>query len=175
MNKVKKFFEQSKKISFLEDLEESQPFYDLAYEIYTHQSQIQHLRLYILSSRIVNDRVKHKETNRSDELSISYQLWDMSRLHRLTTSTDKKEDIEIDFEALYDQPVYGLPAHLDTKDYQSYLVVLPGELLANIYDEYGSRLLEQNVRTFLQARGNVRATFPQGCYQKVSAHMFSCV
>ena len=39
------------------------------------------------------------------------------------------------------------------KDYESYLVVVPGIVLAQIYDKYGQKLLEQNVRTFLQLRG----------------------
>src|SRR5699024_11610877 len=32
---------------------------------------------------------------------------------------------------------------------------MPGDYLADLYEEYSARLLEQNVRTFLQARGNV--------------------
>ena len=35
------------------------------------------------------------------------------------------------------------------------LFALPCDVLANIYDEYKAQLLEQNVRTFLQARGEV--------------------
>jgi AIPR protein len=37
----------------------------------------------------------------------------------------------------------------------AYLSVVPAVQLAAIYDRWGSRLLEQNVRSFLQARGNV--------------------
>ena len=48
-----------------------------------------------------------------------------------------------------------LPAHMEHADYESYLAVLPGSQLAKIYDRWGARLLEQNVRVFLQARGNV--------------------
>ena len=32
---------------------------------------------------------------------------------------------------------------------------MPGELVSELYDRFGERLLEQNVRTFLQFRGNV--------------------
>ena len=32
---------------------------------------------------------------------------------------------------------------------------MPGSVLADIYDRWGARLLEQNVRVFLQARGKV--------------------
>ena len=37
----------------------------------------------------------------------------------------------------------------------SYLFVLPGNVLADLYEEHGERLLEQNVRTFLQFRGKI--------------------
>jgi len=40
-------------------------------------------------------------------------------------------------------------------DYSAYVAIIPGEILCKIYAEYGSRLLERNVRSFLQAKGNV--------------------
>ena len=40
-------------------------------------------------------------------------------------------------------------------DTESMLLAVPGQLLFGIYEQYGARLLEQNVRTYLQARGNV--------------------
>ena len=48
-----------------------------------------------------------------------------------------------------------LPAQQSEADHESYLAVIPGEVLAEIYDRWGARLLEQNVRVFLQARGKV--------------------
>jgi len=48
-----------------------------------------------------------------------------------------------------------LPAAEGSGDYEAYLTVLPGETLADIYIQHGSRLLEGNVRTFLGRRGNV--------------------
>jgi hypothetical protein len=38
---------------------------------------------------------------------------------------------------------------------KSYLLVMPGRVVAELYKNYGERLLEQNVRTFLQFRGNI--------------------
>ena len=43
----------------------------------------------------------------------------------------------------------------ESAQYEAYLTVFPGRQLARIYDRWSSRLLEQNVRVFLQARGNV--------------------
>ena len=40
-------------------------------------------------------------------------------------------------------------------DYQCVFTVLPGQLLAEMYDRYGAKLLQRNVRSFLQLRGKV--------------------
>lgn len=39
--------------------------------------------------------------------------------------------------------------------YTSYLAVINGKLLADMYIKYGSRLLEGNVRSFLSVRGKI--------------------
>ena len=52
-------------------------------------------------------------------------------------------------------PLLVLTAQMQQADYESYLAVFPGRQLARIYDRWGARLLEQNVRVFLQARGKV--------------------
>ena len=52
----------------------------------------------------------------------------------------------------------GLPcieAGADTDQYAAYLCVVPARALAEMYEEYGSRLLEGNVRSFLAIRGKV--------------------
>src|SRR5690606_10761122 len=41
------------------------------------------------------------------------------------------------------------------EDYDAYLSIIPGKLLSDIYWEYGSRLLEGNVRAFLSIKGKV--------------------
>ena len=41
------------------------------------------------------------------------------------------------------------------KEYETYLVILPGELIYQLYEEFGARLFEFNVRSFLQAKGKV--------------------
>ena len=39
--------------------------------------------------------------------------------------------------------------------YESYLVSVPGGWLSRVYEDFSTKLLEQNVRTYLRARGNV--------------------
>ena len=66
-----------------------------------------------------------------------------------------QEDIYIDFTEFEEGGLEFLPAFIKDSSCKSYLLVFPGKLIADIYDKYGDRLLEQNVRTFLQFRGGV--------------------
>ena len=80
-------------------------------------------------------------------------MWDLGRLFRFATEGDRPEEIIVDLAKDFGGPVPALPAYMDDASYSGYLMVLPGETLAEIYDRWGTRLLEQNVRVFLQARG----------------------
>jgi hypothetical protein len=81
------------------------------------------------------------------------QIWDINRLFRVCGSTTGRRIIEIDFK---DNSQYGIPcleaSGAETEDFKSYLCIIPGTLLADIYDKYGSSLLEGNVRSFLSTK-----------------------
>ena len=50
---------------------------------------------------------------------------------------------------------HGLQADNTQEGYRAFLTLIPGHMLRSIYSDFGSRLLERNVRSFLQARGKV--------------------
>jgi len=153
--RIENFFAKSFDKKYYSKLEESTSVYDLAYYIHKNKTNISTVKYYIISNKILSDRVESIDPKLNNTTSFSYQIWDISRLFRMDTSNQKKEDIFIDFDEMLEEPIYCLPAHLHTEDYKSYLLVMPGTLLAMLYHKYGARLLEQNVRTFLQARGKV--------------------
>lgn len=153
--RIESFFAKSFEKSYYTKLEESTPVYDLSLLINKNKENISTVKYYLLSNKILSDRVDTIAPKENSTTLFSYHIWDISRLFRMDSSNQKKEDIFIDFENITDNPLYCLPAHLNTKEYQSYLLVMPGTLLASLYAKYGARLLEQNVRTFLQARGKV--------------------
>ena len=64
----------------------------------------------------------------------------------------KREPIDIDFQS-DDFEIYEVPyLHQKTgRDLDYYLSIFPGDLLADLYDFYNTRLLENNVRVFLSA------------------------
>ena len=65
-----------------------------------------------------------------------------------------RETIEIDFEEKFKMLIPCIENSSSDK-YSVYLAILNGEILASLYDEFRDRLLEKNVRSFLQVKGNV--------------------
>lgn len=82
-------------------------------------------------------------------------LWDMNRLYRLTMSGRPYDSIEVNFVEKFGNGVKCLQMPAISDEYRGYLAIMPGDVLAKLYDEYGARLMELNVRSFLQQRGKV--------------------
>ncbi len=153
--RVANFFEASLMKNLAADLEVTSPEYGLARQIADRKSLIRRLNLILVSERTLSDRIQALPDSETAGVPTSYHIWDISRLHRQRSSRSHKEALDLDFETMFGTGISCLPAHLGTDAYQSYLVVMPGTILSTIYEKFGARLLEQNVRTFLQARAKV--------------------
>lgn len=149
------FLEASKEKELHRGLEETSPEYGLARDIADRNSQIRQARFLLFSERTLSERLQALEDDSVAGVPISYHVWDVSRLHRQQSSRGHKEALDLDLVDMFGDGVSCLRAHFGRDAYPSYLIVIPGEILSRLYDKYGSRLLEQNVRTFLQARGKV--------------------
>lgn len=149
------FFEASINKGLADKLEVTSPGYGLARQIFDRKDTIRHLNLILFSERILSEKIQGIPDIELAGITATHHIWDISRLHRQRSSRSHKEPLDLDFEQMFGRGIACLPAHLGTDAYQSYLMVMPAEILATLYEKFGSRLLEQNVRTFLQARGNV--------------------
>lgn len=136
-----------------DELEESSAAFDAALEIHALRSEIQQLRIIIVTDAVLR---KPPEPPPVDGVSVTVDVWDIDRLHRLSTSGRRQEAIRVDLEFDLGTAWPCLEASQATvDDYAVYLALIPGRDLAQIYDRFGPRLLELNVRSFLQARGKV--------------------
>lgn len=147
------FFSAALSKELYRSLEETSEVYAIARAISERGTELGRIRLFVISERQLSERYEAIDIGQFDgQVPVSLQIWDIGRLHRLRTSRGQKEPIEIDFNTLLGAPLPCLPAHLRDASYRSYLVAMPGALIADLYARYGTRLLEQNVRAFLQAR-----------------------
>lgn len=114
--------------------------------------------LYVLTNRnaeggLKQYRLKHEKIR---GLPVDLQVWDIERIYKIVTSSQGRQAIDIDFTSY---GIEGLPCiearGMDRNNFRSYLCIIPGRVLADIYDDYGTRLLEGNVRSFLSTKGAV--------------------
>lgn len=95
------------------------------------------------------------EPEHREGVSIDTYLWDIDRLYSQMTSGKEREEILIDFENHHGCAVPALECDAPKVGYKCYVGFLSGKVLAEMYARHSSRLIEQNVRMFLQAKGKV--------------------
>jgi hypothetical protein len=153
--RVASFFEACVRKDLAKELEVTSPEHGLARQIVDRVRGIRRLRLILVSERTLSDRLQSLPDGEVCGVPASYHIWDISRLLRQHNARGHKEALDLSFVDLFGAGIPCLPAHLGSGAYQSFLIVMPAEILATLYEKYGGQLLEQNVRCFLQARGKV--------------------
>lgn len=152
------FFENALK-GFFRGTEQSAIYTQAAIDIVKNIESIDKIHLFIISTNRISERVKDLILQpfiyHGKVFKVKLDVVDFDRIYKTRAESFEKEDIVIISE---DYGVKGIPcikADLGTTEYDSYLAVVPGEFLADIYDNYSSQLLESNVRSFLSFRGGI--------------------
>ena len=153
--RVERFFRNSLKPEFVNSLEETSPAFEVAYTVHSNAENIQRVRCVLLSNAHLVARKKSIEARELEGRQCTFNLLDFSRYAEILEARNGSEPIEIDISEVHGTSLPCLEAHTGGASYRSYLAVIPGALLSELYGLYGARLLEQNVRTFLQARTKV--------------------
>ncbi len=153
--RVSNFLEASARKYLASELEVTSPEYGLARQIEDRKGALRQVNLILVSERTLSGKIQTLPDDEIAGIPAVHHIWDISRLHRQRSSRNHKEPLDLDFTQMFGKGIASLPAHLGTDTYQSHLMVMPADVLATLYEKFGARLLEQNVRTFLQARGNV--------------------
>jgi hypothetical protein len=133
-------------------LERSSPTYDMVERIHSAWPQLQMIKIFVFTDGKTGLRRAEEATVAG--LPTLVHVWDVNRLSKLISSGGQQEDILIDVGKMgYEVQCLESPEQAD--GYRCLMAMLPGKLLADLYDEHHSRLLQRNVRAYLQARGKV--------------------
>ncbi|MFE5430607.1 AIPR family protein [Peribacillus simplex] len=148
-------------------MEEASPAFDIALQIYESKLTLKSIEIIYFTDGLAKNEVN--EILAINNIELTFKVWDIQRLYRSWSSGRKREVIEIDLED-HGSLIHYLPMPQENPDYKTYLAIFPGEVLVSIYSRYGPRLLERNVRSFLQARGKVNKGIRKTI--KTEPHMF---
>ena len=99
-------------------------------------------------------KVKYEKNNETikKEILILRKVIDLNFLANVIESRGNREPLTINFSRDLNKKIEVIQA-ADEKNFESYLCVLDAEIIAGLYKRYSSRLLEKNVRSFLQFKG----------------------
>ena len=86
---------------------------------------------------------------------VSHHIWPLERFQKLVESGKGREIIDVDFEVRFGSAISCLEAPRALPEIRTFMLVFNGDVLADIYNDYRERLLQKNVRCFLQLRGKV--------------------
>lgn len=157
---LEQYVQESVSGEFLEGREPAYPEYQYAQTLRqlaarTDDQAVSRYRLYLVTDAQLSSRAKSIASTSVGEVPVEYHIWDVQRFHQVHESAQGREPLEL---RLDDWGVSGVPALRiadGAGDVTTYLLALPGDLLAALYRHHGSRLLEGNVRSFLTIRGKI--------------------
>ena len=153
--KGERFFENSLRSDFVSRLEETSDDFQVAHLIHANADFINRVRFIVFSNARLVARKRQVQTKNTGGRTLNFSVLDFSRYADIIESRTGSEPIDIDIGELNGRAIPCIRAFSGGDEYESYLIALPGTLVAEMYSRYGGRLLEQNVRTFLQARTKV--------------------
>jgi AIPR protein. len=149
--RLKSFLDESLNGKLYSEIEESTPANDLVRTLRRLEPETRKYKLMLMTDMSISDRIYEYKPSDSEKdiegIPIEYSIYDINRIY---TIRNQYEPLEIDFKE-YNE--IGIPyieaSDVISEDYKCFLCVIPGETLADIYDKFGSRLLEGNVRSYL--------------------------
>lgn len=168
------FIYQSLNTNLYYEVEMSRSVSDLIDFLREKRNEIRKYQLLIFTTANVGVTITKLESADIDGKNSECQIWDIDRLFKVCGSDTGRQIIEIDFKSY---SMHGIPCleayDADTENFHSYLCIIPGIAIADIYDHYGSALLEGNVRSFLSTKvavnKKIRATILQ-CPERFFAY-----
>lgn len=137
-----------------ERITESSPAYQLATTLRRRRNGISCIRFHIFSNQTLSRAYKREFRGEVAGTPTETHIWDLQRIKALYESAREREVLEIDLAEFGSKGIPCIDAS-SGEGLQSYLCVIEGNLLADLYERYGSRLLEGNVRSFLGMKGGV--------------------
>ncbi len=97
----------------------------------------------------LREGTKNMYDEHTKEIPVYRHLINLNYLYNNFLATGHRSELKIDFEELGFPEIKATEA-VNEEKFESYIAVLPALLLTSLYQKYSFRLLEKNVRSFLQ-------------------------
>lgn len=132
-------------------LDPSGDVHSLALTIREIYNGLEQVRVFVLTDRVA--KAKSFKTREIGGKTVRLEVMDIERLHRHWSEGKPRDELVIDFTEVSGSPLPCVFVPGETDEYDYALTAVPGAALRFIYEKFGARLLEANVRSFLSVKG----------------------
>ena len=136
-------------------------------------TEITAFRFYIVTNKTLSTRVKNLEQELLLGRPAILQVWTLERFYDNFRSS-QSERILIDCKEWGIDGIQCLKAHISqSNQFESYMGIVPGLMLAKLFKKFQSQLLEGNIRCFLSAKGKVNKAIRSTIISKEPERFFT--
>jgi hypothetical protein len=132
-------------------LDPSSDVHSLALTVREIYNGLEQIRVFVLTDKVA--RAKSFKTREISGKAVRLEVMDIERLHRHWSEGKPRDELVIDFSEVSGSPLPCVFVPGESGEYDYALTAVPGEALRFIYERFGARLLEANVRSFLSVKG----------------------
>lgn len=135
------------------------------------KGKVKFIRYYLLTDGVVSSEAKYAVRDEDEEgVLYEYNIWDIASIYCQDQIKNGRDKIEIDFEndvkyyvqnknsvrnELVAPKIQCLKVDEENPDIDNYVAIISGDVLAKVYNQFRTLLLEKNVRAFLRNKSKV--------------------
>lgn len=132
-------------------LDPSSDVRSLAETLQAIYDDLEQIRVYVITDRVAKS--KSFKTRDIGGKAVRLEVMDIERLHRHWSEGKPRDELVVDFTETSGAPLPCVFVPGENDDYDYALTAIPAEALRLLYEKFGARLLEANVRSFLSVKG----------------------
>ena len=132
-------------------LDPSSDVRSLAETLQAIYDDLEQVRVYVITDRVA--KAKSFKTRDIGGKAVRLEVMDIERLHRHWSEGKPRDELVVDFTEVSGAPLPCVFVPGENDDYDYALTAIPAEALRLLYEKFGARLLEANVRSFLSVKG----------------------
>ncbi len=132
-------------------LDPSSDVLSLAESLQGMYNDLEQIRVYVITDKVAKS--KSFKTRDIGGKAVRLEVMDIERLHRHWSEGKPRDELVVDFTEVSGAPLPCVYVPSESDDYDYALTAIPAEALRLLYEKFGARLLEANVRSFLSVKG----------------------
>lgn len=136
-------------------VDKSDPVYDFTIVLKELFPKLDQIRIFVLTDSVIKSATKRFQDRIVDGKTIKLEIMDIERLFRHCSEGRPRDEVVIDFREVSGAPLPCVFVSGGDCGFDYALAAIPGNALRFIYEKFGPRLLEANVRSFLSSTGKV--------------------